>query len=144
MSSCAGHRWRSVIRAGCMLALAIAPACATAAERFGVVTLLEGPAAVVRGVTRYAVAEGVRFGPGDVLEVSAKGLAEIQFPDGMAIALGPGTSLLAVESGRGNIATGDYYVVRGVLKLSRVKQGATSRFVTPLFTLQPLEGSVVF
>ena len=48
---------------------------ALAAERIAVVTLLEGPAALVRGTTRYALAEGVRFRPGDIIEVSEKGLA---------------------------------------------------------------------
>lgn len=134
---------RSMIGKCCALVLLLAPVGATAAERIGVVTLLEGPASVVRGTVRYVLAEGVRFRPGDVLEVGEKGLAEIEFSDGAALAVGPGTSLLAVESGRGRIAAGDYYVVRGALKLSRVKQGDTFRFVTPLFVLQPVEGSVV-
>ena len=42
-------------------------------------TLMEGPAALVRGTTRYALAEGVRLQPGDIIEVSDKGLAEIEF-----------------------------------------------------------------
>ena len=135
---------RSVIRTCCALVLSIAAMGAIAAEGVGVVTLLEGPAAVVRGTVRYALAEGVRFRPGDVLEIGEKSLAEIEFPNGTALALGPGTSVLAIEAGRGRAAAGDYYVVRGVLKLSRVKQDATFRFVTPLFALQPVEGSVVF
>lgn len=106
-------------------------------------TLLEGPAAVVRGATRYALAEGVRFRAGDIIEVSDKGLMEIEFPEGAALAMGPGTRLLAISSSRGKFAAGDYYVTRGVLKLSRVQRGATFRLLTPEFTLQPVEGTTV-
>ena len=116
---------------------------AFAAERVGTVTLLEGPAAVVRGATRYALAEGVRLRPGDILEVSDKGLAEIEFPGGTAFALAPGTRMLAVDAPRGKSAAWDYYVTRGALKFSRVKQGESIRVLTPVFTLQPGEGAAV-
>ena len=106
-------------------------------------TLLEGPAALVRGMTRYALAEGVRLQPGDIIEVSDKGLTEIEFADGAALALSPGTRMLAVSAPRGKSAAGDYYMTQGALKLSGVKQGASFRFVTPVFTLQPAEGTTV-
>ena len=116
---------------------------ALAAERIAVVTLLEGPAALVRGTTRYALAEGVRVRPGDIIEVSEKGLAEIEFFEGTALALGPGARMLSIVASRGKSATGDYYVTRGAMKISGVKQGETMRFVTPVFTVQPGEGSAV-
>ncbi len=116
---------------------------ALAAERIAVVTLLEGPAALVRGTTRYALAEGVRVRPGDIIEVSEKGLAEIEFFDGAALALGPGARMLSIVASRGKSATGDYYVTRGAMKISGVKQGETIRLVTPVFTVQPGDGSAV-
>lgn len=116
---------------------------AAAAERIATVTLLEGPAAIVRGVTRYALVEGVRFRPGDIIEVSDKGLAEVEFPEGAAFALAPGTRMLAIAGSRGKSETADYYVTRGALKLSRVKPGENIRFVTPVFTLQPGDGTAV-
>jgi hypothetical protein len=78
---------------------------APAAERVATVTLLEGPASLVRGVTRYALAEGVRFRPGDIIEVSDKGLAEVEFPEGAAFALAPGTRMLAIAGSRGKSET---------------------------------------
>jgi len=124
-----------------LFAFALTPV--QAAERIGTVTLLEGPAALVRGTTRYAFAEGVRFRPGDIVEVSDKGLMEIEFPDGAALAMGPGTQMLAVAASHGRSAAGDYYVMRGAVKVSRVTKSTIFRLVTPDFTLQPVEGAVV-
>lgn len=120
------------------------PLIAGAADRIGIVTLLEGSATVVRDVARHALAEGVSFRPGDMIEVSAKGLAEIEFPEGAALAMGPGARVLAVAVSRGSSMKGDYYVTRGAFKLSRLKKGVNFRFVTPLFVLQPAEGATVF
>jgi hypothetical protein len=119
------------------------PLAAAAAEPAATLTLLEGPAGLVRGVARYALAEGVRMQSGDIIEVGAKGLAEIEFPDGAAIALGEGTRLLAVSMPRGKTAAGDYYLMQGALKVSGVSKAARLRVTTPAFTLQPVEGVTV-
>lgn len=116
---------------------------AAAAGQAATVTLMEGPATLVRGTTRYALAEGVKLQPGDIIEVSDKGLTQIEFADGVALALSAGTRLLAVSSSRGKSAAGDYYLTQGALKLSGIKQGSSFRFVTPVFTVQPVEGTTV-
>jgi hypothetical protein len=126
-----------------VFALLACPLVAAAADPVATVTLLEGPAELVRGATRYALAEGVRLQSGDIIEVRDKGLAQIEFPDGVALALGAGTRLLAVSIPRGKSVAGDYYVIHGRLKLSGVKQGARLRVVTPIFTLMPAEGIAV-
>lgn len=125
------------------LALMACPLAAAAADTTVTVTLLEGPTTLIRGVTRYALAEGVRLQSGDILEVGDKGLAEMEFSDGVALALGPKTRVLAVSVPHGKPAPGDFYVTQGALKFSGVKQGARLRVLTPLFTLQPVEGTVV-
>lgn len=121
-------------------ALLAFPIAALAAEPAATVTLLEGQAGLVRGVTRFALAEGVRLQSGDIIEVSEKGLAEIEFPDGAAISLGAGTRVLAQSMPRGSSATADCYVMRGALKISGVNKAARLRITTPAFQLQPLEG----
>jgi len=98
---------------------------------------------LVRGVTRYALAEGVRLQSGDIIEVGGKGLAQIEFPDGAALALGAGTRMLAVSMPRGKAASGNFYVTQGALKISGVNRDARLRFVTPVITLQPAEGVAV-
>jgi hypothetical protein len=115
---------------------------AAAADHVTTVTLLEGPATLVRGVTRYSLAEGVRLQPGDIVEVGDKGVAEVEFSDGGALAMSPGTRMLSISAARGKTG-GDYYVTQGALKISGLKQGAGFRFVTPVFTVQPVEGTAV-
>jgi hypothetical protein len=116
------------------------PLAAAAADPAPTLTLLEGPAGLVRGVARYALAEGARMQSGDIIEVGDKGLAEIEYPDGTAIALGAGTRMLAVSMPRGKSAAGDYYVMQGALKVAGVSKAARLRVFTPLFTLSPVEG----
>jgi hypothetical protein len=129
------ERWAWAILA-CPLTLA-------AAEPPVVLTLLEGPASLVRGVARHALAEGVRLQSGDILEITDKGLAEMEFGDGAAYALGPGTRVLAMSLPRAKPAPGDFYMVQGVAKLSGVKPASRLSVVTPLFTLHAIEGTAV-
>jgi len=125
------------------LALIVCPLAAAAADRVATVTLLEGPADLVRGVTRFALAEGVRLQSGDIIEVKDKGLAQVEFSDGVALAMGAGTRMLAVSIPRESSMAGDYYVMQGRLKLAGVKQEARLRVVAPMFTLTPTEGIAV-
>jgi hypothetical protein len=124
-------------------ALLATPVAAAAAEPAATITLLEGQAGLVRGVTRYALAEGVRLQSGDIVEVSEKGLAEIEFADGVAISLGAGTRMLATSMPRGKTATADCYVMRGALKISGMNKAAKLRITTPAFQLQPVDGTSV-
>ena len=123
--------------------LAFPAAAAAAADSVATVTLLEGPTALIRGVTRYALAEGVGLHTGDIVEVGDKGLAEIEFGGGAALALGPGTRILAVSIAGGTSVGGDFYALHGGLKLAAMKQGAHFRLATPIFTLQPAQGVAV-
>ena len=124
-------------------ALLACPLVAAAADLPPTLTLLEGPAGLVRGVTRYALAEGVRMQAGDIIEVGDKGLAEIEFPDGAAIALGAGTRMLVISMPRGRSAAGDVHLMAGALKVSGVSKDARLRISTPIFTLWPVEGALV-
>ena len=125
------------------LALLACPLLAAAADPAPTLTLLEGPAGLVRGVTRYALAEGVRMQAGDIIDIGEKGLAEFEFPDGAAIAMGPGTRMLVISMPRGKSAAGDFHAMAGVLKVSGVSKDARLRVSTPVFTLWPAEGVCV-
>ncbi len=116
------------------------PLIAAAADPLPTLTLLEGPAGLVRGVTRYTLAEGVRMQSGDIIEVGDKALAEIEFPDGAAISLGAGTRVLTVSMPRGTAAAAEYYLTQGALKVSGVSKAARFRIATPALILQPVEG----
>jgi hypothetical protein len=119
------------------------PLVCVAADSVATVTLLEGDAVLVRGAARYALAEGVALHSGDIIEVADNSLAQVEYFDGAALALGAGTRLLTVSASRGKAAHAEYYVIQGVLKLTGVKPGARLRFATPLFTVHPVEGAVV-
>jgi FecR protein len=125
------------------LAILASPLAAAAADPMTIVTLLEGQATVVRGVARHALAEGVRLQSGDIIEVGDKGLAQMEFPDGAALALGPKTRVLASSLPRGKQQSADFYVTQGELKLAAAKAGTRLRIATPLFTLQGAEGIAV-
>jgi len=135
-----GNRLRFVLLRRLALAILAWPLAAAAADPVTAVTLLEGPATLVRGVTRFALAEGVRLQSGDIIEVSDKGLAQIEFADGVALALGPRTRTLASSLPRGKQTAAQFYVTQGELKLAGVKAGARLRIVSPAFTLTGAEG----
>jgi len=139
-----GNRLRFVRLKRWALAILACPLVAAAADPAATLTLLEGSAALVRGVTRYALAEGVRFQSGDIIEVGDKALLEIEFADGTALTLGPMTRALALSLPHGaKQARGDFYVTQGVLKVARVNKDARLRIFTPRLVLQPAEGAAV-
>lgn len=108
-----------------------------------VLTLLEGSATLTRGAYRHALAEGVRLQSGDILELADKSLAEMEFGDGAAIALGPLARAYAMALPRAKGAPADFYIVEGAVKLSGMKPAAGLRVVTPRFSLHGGDGSAV-
>jgi len=130
------RRW-----AWAMLAFPLAAPAAEPAP--AMLTLLEGTATLVRGVARYALAEGVRLQSGDILEIGESSIAEMEFADGAALTLGPDSRVLAAALPRSATARGDFYVPQGVAKFGRVKPEARLRVTTPVGTVQPAEGAAV-
>lgn len=127
-------------------ALCIAVATvASAAESPATITLIEGPANLLRGTTRFALAEGVQLKTGDIVEVGEKGLAQIEFADGAIISLGPRcrfyAASLAASGGKGAIS--DFYLMQGWTKFTGGKSAAPFRYTTPLFGLNAANVTVV-
>ena len=123
----------------------VAPVCATAAEPPAVVTLLEGPAGLLRGTARFALAEGVRVQSGDIIEVGEKGLAQIEFADGAIISLGPRSRFYAASiatRGAKNVIS-DFYLMQGWTKIASGKSAAPSRYTTPLFGFGTTDATAV-
>ena len=138
-----------------MLAGAFAAAClvvpmlAMGAEAPPVVTLVEGPAALLRATGRFALAEGVRMHVGDIVEVPDKGLVQIAFADGARVSLGPRSrfhvAALAGATGRGAkaAAVSDFYLLQGWTKLALAPKAAPLRVTTPLFGFGSADGVLV-
>ncbi len=119
-----------------------APLGSLAAELPAAVTLLEGPAAVLRGTSRYALAEGVRLQSGDIVEVGDKSVAQFEFVDGLILSLGPGARLYAAALVSRAAKTGgisELYLMRGWVKFVNAKAAAPFRLSTPVFGIATAE-----
>jgi len=138
-----------------MLAGAFAAACllaaaaAAGAEAPAVVTLVEGPAALLRSTGRFALAEGVRVHVGDIIEVPEKGTVQIGFAGGTRVSLGPQSrfhvAALAGAAGRGGkeAAVSDFYLLQGWSKLAIAPKSAPLRMTTPLFGFGSADADIV-
>ena len=117
----------------------VVPALALGADAPAVVTLVEGPAALLRTAGRFALAEGVRIQAGDIVEVPDKGLVQIELAGGARVSLGPQSRFhvagLAGAGGRGGreTAVSDFYVLQGWSKFALAPKAAPMRVTTPLF-----------
>lgn len=125
--------WRRAVRVAAGL-IAVATAAAQAQAQApkaapALVTILDGAAVVLRGSTRLQLAEGVRLAPQDIVETTAEArLLRIEFPDGMALSLGPATRLwieprLAGEGRR----SARSYLLRGWVKLNAAPAAPAGR-----------------
>jgi FecR protein len=116
--------------------LLLFPLLASAADHVATVTLLEGGASLLRGTSRYGLAEGVRLDHGDILELADKGLAQLEFTDGTLIALGPRSRfmVLSYPAGSRGRGAGELFLLAGWLKVERTRPEppVIARIVTPL------------
>jgi hypothetical protein len=124
------------LRAVAALGLASVCAAVVAAEPPATLTLIEGQAALLRGASRHALAEGVRLQTGDIIELGEKGVAQVEFADGLILSLGPGArfyaGLLTTRGARGE-GLSELYLMRGWSKFAGRKGSAPFRYTTPGF-----------
>ena len=126
---------------------------AQAAARPPILSILDGKAQLLRGAERLELAQGVRLARQDIIETGAEGrLVRIEFDDGLAISLGPGSRLLlepAFIGERGRAAR--LYLLQGWIKLNLPAPAAGAKpattgpapLATPAFDLLSATGSVV-
>ena len=136
-----------VVTAICLAAVCAAvPLTCFGAEAPAIVTLIEGGGgALLRGTSRYALAEGVRLQTGDIIELGDKGVAQIEFADGVILNLGPRTRFYAGAI-VGRVAKGgvsDLYLMQGWSKITSGKAGVPSRYNTPIFGLATTDATAV-
>ncbi len=134
---------RGVAAVGCVLV----SLAASAAEPPAIVTLLEsGGGALLRGTSRYALAEGVRLQTGDIVEIGDKGVVQIEFADGLVLSLGPKArfyvGVLAARGPKG-VGVSDLYLMDGWSKFAASKSSAAFRYTTPLFGLGTADATAV-
>jgi hypothetical protein len=114
------------------------------AAPFGTLTLLEGGGDLLRGTSRYTLAEGVRLEPGDIVEFPEKSLAQIEFTDGSLLALGPHSRLLSFPVSATKPAI-EFFLLQGVVKVMVPKSEAATglRFTTPQMSLSVADATAV-
>jgi hypothetical protein len=98
-----------------------------AAEPVGVVTILDGDAVLIRGLSKFALAEGVRIAANDLAETGKNTFLRVEFTDGTVVDLGPATR---VQLNRPSLRQGDrpsLYLLTGWLKLSASKLSSGSK-----------------
>ena len=130
---------QAVVKAA-LLAVVLFPALAEATP-VGVVTILEGEAFVIRESVKFSAAEGLRVRADDIVHTTqGTSLARIEFAEGGALDLGPGTQVLlqpqafAPDSER----PAAFYLKQGWVKLTATPGAkapgfAASRLDVPTF-----------
>ena len=137
-----GVVYRPAIFAAMIAALLGAPATA---EPVGVVTILEGDAITIRGLSEFALAEGVRVSSNDLVETGKSTFLRVEFSDGVIVDLGPATR---VQLNRPTLRRSDrpmLYLLSGWLKISASKlgTGAKAAVASPQFDAVSLDGESV-
>ncbi|HTT11596.1 MAG TPA: hypothetical protein VMG60_11950 [Burkholderiaceae bacterium] len=131
-----------------VLAAMLAAVCWSAhADVPGTITILEGEAQIFRGMARYAAAEGVRLGLGDIVETGDNTFIQIELGDQSTLQLG-GISRVMINGGPGKTKPERWlYLMNGWAKVSGVKRDpkaeAAFEVRAPLFELPPNPAVVV-
>jgi hypothetical protein len=118
---------------------------AIAAEPVGVITILDGNAVLIRGLSKFAPAEGVRVTGNDLLETGKSAFLRVEFTDGAIVDLGPATR---VQLNRPSLRQADraaLYLLSGWLKLNASKDpnGAKGSIASREFDVLGVRGGVV-
>jgi hypothetical protein len=112
------------------VAAAAPKANVTPVNRIGIVTILEGKATVIRGLSQFDVAEGVRLYPGDLVRTEPKSLLRVEYADECSLEAGPQTQLqLFHPADKKRAGRPALYLMEGWLKLA-CKAGSDAAFAS--------------
>ena len=136
---------RSAIFSLAIAVLSIYLPAAAAAESAGVVTILEGNATVIRGLSKYALAEGVRILGDDLVETDKSAFVRVEFTDGAMVDLGPATRAQLNRPSMHRFDRPALYLLSGWLKLSTgsLTAGAKASFAANPFDATSAAGQCV-
>jgi hypothetical protein len=128
-----------------VLALWLTPLLASpaAAPGGGSVTLLEGSLRVIRGASVLKGVEGMHLRQGDILESSDNGFAQLEFPGGGVVALGPTTQVLLLRQAGDKAQQTELVLLSGWLKGESATGAATYRYATPILAAMTTNGTVL-
>lgn len=96
-----------------------------------IVTVLDGPARLIRGVSAYTPAQGARVRPGDIVETDDGALMQIEWPDGVEVSIaGPGRGMITAFGAAGSRSPVEVFLLSGFFKAA-VPAGAQLRVSSP-------------
>jgi hypothetical protein len=100
---------------------AVAATRPTAAKPTAIVTILEGRASVIRGLSQFEAAEGIRLLADDLVRTGQDTFLRIEYEDGTSLELGPETLLQLNHPARKRANRPGLYLLAGWLKLGSGK-----------------------
>ncbi|HEY1328729.1 MAG TPA: hypothetical protein VGI14_17455 [Casimicrobiaceae bacterium] len=119
-----------------------AQALPVGAADFGLYTIVEGNARVLRGATWSKLVPGARAQDGDVLDVPEGGTAQVESPrGGMLNMTGPAAAFAGTQSSDGKSPASEWVLARGWFKAAGDKSGLRLR--TTQATIDVVNGIVV-
>jgi len=98
-----------------------------AAESVGMVTILDGDAVLIRGLSKYALTEGTRVLANDLVETGRSTFLRVECADGAIVDLGPATRVQLNRPSSRQAGRAGLYLLAGWLKLSAGKLPAGTR-----------------
>jgi hypothetical protein len=127
------------------------PPVPLAAQEIATFTRVEGNPQLIRGATVLRAAEGVRVRSGDIIETSAPGFVQVEFPGGTIVVLGDSSRLFLFSYSSGLTAGGsdkpasaaEMVLLSGWLKGETNEHAGSYRFDSPLLAGTTQGGTVV-
>jgi hypothetical protein len=116
-----------------------------AAETIGVVTIQEGDAIAIRGLSEFALAEGVRIQSNDLLETGKATFLRVEFSDGAMVDLGPATRAQLNRPSLRKYDRPALYLLSGMMKINagKLAAGAKASVASPQFDAVGLDSESV-
>jgi hypothetical protein len=139
-----GVVYRSAIIAA-VIAVLLVGLPANAVESVGVVTILEGDATTIRGLSEFALSEGVRLTSNELVETGKSTFLRIEFTDGTIMDLGPATRVQINRPTLRKTERSGLYLLSGWAKVSAGKlgPGVKAALASPQFDATGLDGESV-
>jgi hypothetical protein len=136
--------YRSAI-IGAVIAVLLVWVPVKAAESVGVVTILEGEATSIRGLSQFALAEGVHLLSNELIETGKSSFLRIEFSDGAIVDLGPATRVQVNRPSLRKYDRPTLYLLSGWMKLSagKLASGVKASIAAPQFDAMGLDGDSV-
>jgi hypothetical protein len=130
----------------CLCGLLFSLCCTLAWAAPGWVTIADGPAHMVDGKGSAELVEAIKLPNVALVETAADArLLRIEWPDGSALDLGPGTRAMVLAEGLfdGTLRAPGVYLLRGWAKLSAASASTAPALLAHGVTLPPFKGVAV-